>query len=201
MKFDLFTWIPASSAGMTILLFAAQLNAAGVCIVCPPGFRCPAGEAPTPSGSPGQVMRRTATGIEWTDISWVLFEAPPQGATGPTNIDANQLRRFMCPRPEALRPADVITHHRCSSSQTHPTGRPEAGGDTIGHADTGRFCWCQLESRNRPGCFSSWILLQDSSGNTNVSDIGSPQDCLSGPANCSSGCAFLIGSWGNRVSW
>ena len=81
MKLDLFTWIPASSAGMTILLFAAQLNAAGVCIVCPPGYDCPAGEAPVLGGVPGQILRRTTAGAEWVSVTSAVL-AEPRGATG-----------------------------------------------------------------------------------------------------------------------
>ena len=81
MKLTLFAWIPASSAGMTILLFAAQLSAAGVCVVCPPGYNCPAGGEPALAGEPGQVLSRTAEGAEWVPPHIAIFRGP-QGATG-----------------------------------------------------------------------------------------------------------------------
>ena len=82
MKLTLFTWIPVSSTGMTILLFAAQLNAAGVCIICPPGYECAAGSAPVLGGNAGQILRRTAAGTEWVDVAAIQGAQGPQGAQG-----------------------------------------------------------------------------------------------------------------------
>ena len=66
-----------------LLTAAAPSHAAGVCIVCPPGHTCPTGSAPTLSGTPGQVLRRTTTSTEWVDIGLAL---------NPLRDECNELR-------------------------------------------------------------------------------------------------------------
>ena len=162
MKLDIFTWIPASSAGMTMLLFAAQLNAAGVCIVCPPGHTCVAGSEPVLSGSAGQILQRTATGTHWVDTSAIQGSQGPTGPTGPQgppgpNMSAAQLRATLCPTPDDVA-TEVATHGRCSGSNIDLSS-----ADGFSHAPGigvfGRYCWCQMESLTNPGCLSSWRYL------------------------------------------
>ena len=192
MKLTLFAWIPASSAGMTILLFAAQLNAAGVCIICPPGHTCPAGGGPTLQGNTGQILQRTATGTQWVNASAVQGAQGPQGAVGAQgamgpNMTGAQLRAAMCPAPASTTNEHVVVHWRCSGSQTDPSSL--AGFDVIGYQSfIGRFCWCRGESRANPGCFSSW--------NSGMSYAG-VQDCVKFcPNYCKNPSA-----WRGQVTW
>ena len=160
MKLTLFTWIPASSAGMTILLFAAQLNAAGVCIVCPPGYVCAAGEAPTLTGTPGQILTRTATGTEWTNA--VDFMSIANTAL------CNQAR---------IR-HDSNTQSTCSSS-------PHSA-DT---GELGRHCFCRMDPpfishhSTFPDCsYNPFVHVYD------FADLLGPNGCTGGAFSCARAC-------------
>ena len=176
MKLDIFTWIPASSAGMTMLLFAAQLNAAGVCIICPPGHVCPEGQAPfLPYAGVGTVLVRTDSGMSWRYVGSALFA---QGATGD-----QLLHEAICPPPPSTTNSNVVIHSRCAG-----IADPSAL-QTEGHGVLGQHCWCQMENRDRPHCRSRWVR---------TGDIGSPQSC----ANlCMSSCAYFNTTWRANASW
>jgi len=83
----LFTCIPASSAGMTIvaLLLSLPAHATGVCLVCPPGFDCTS-DSPVVSGTAGQVLIREGTSTAWKSVADVALQGNrgAQGATGAT---------------------------------------------------------------------------------------------------------------------
>ena len=203
MKLDLFTWIPASSAGMTILLFAAQLNAAGVCIVCPPGHVCAAGNGPVLGGAEGQILQRTAIGTQWVNASAIQGvqgaqgpqgaagaqgEEGPAGSTGPIgpagpNMTGAQLRAAMCPAPAA---GSTLTksHHMCRGQ-----GASSPGSSVIqGHVILGDECYCRLENLELVGCLSSWARHQ----------------VFSSTAECASRCANSCNSfstWHSNIRW
>ena len=181
MKLDLFTWIPVLSTGMTILLFAVQLNAAGVCIVCPPGHTCPAGETPVLGGAGGSLLRRTSAGTEWAYPRDVLVSA-----LGTTGLE-QYVRRAMCPIPPNNMNDNVIIHARCSGSQHNPSN---AGGATVvqGHEVLGRYCWCRMENRAHPGCYSSMVFRHANA---------TAENCAS---NCLQGCSSLH-EWREAVRW
>ena len=61
----------ARVSGLLLILAAAPAQAAGVCIVCPPGHTCPAGGAPVLGGTNGQILQRTTTGTQWINSSVV----------------------------------------------------------------------------------------------------------------------------------
>ena len=141
-KSNIFTWIPASSAGMTILLFAAQLNAAGVCIICPPGYECPAGGAPVLGGAPNSILIRSgAGGTRWVSIAQLLRGiyndlddfGRPVGFTG-------QLHHCTLHRLAGNAPVQWS----CTNSSTASPGNNQS-------LTTGSNCWCRFGSTTEGG--------------------------------------------------
>ena len=163
MKLDIFTWIPASSAGMTILLFAAQLNAAGVCIVCPPGHDCPAGGAPVITGAVGQILKRTATGTRWVGMDEALRF--PQGGTG--NLHVCAIKRLAGNAP---------VQWSCIDSGSSPPGNFQHS------ATTGLHCWCRFGSHsgpNGPSCPNSrWVHDREHGPSIPFCTYGCPSFCM-----------------------
>ena len=164
---------------MTLLLAAAPSQAAGVCIVCPPGHTCPAGGAPVISGTPGQILRRTETGTIWMNMYEAFFlSARPLGSTGDQMI-----RTVICPPPPSTTNAHVVMHGRCAG-----LADPSAF-DSLGQGALGPQCWCQMENRDRPHCRSRWVHVTTHPNN---------ESCVN---SCLVICAYHETLWRAQARW
>ena len=223
MKLDIFTWIPASSAGMTILLFAAQLNAAGVCIICPPGHTCVAGSGPVLGGAEGQLLRRTAMGTEWVNASAMQGPAGPTGAQGPQGAPGAQGN--VGPQgPAGAPPANLVPTSR-TIANVPLTGNisrtrliSEMFPGRLGNATcstsstqlipgTGYYCWCgwvatapvQVPGIVDPAtarlAYSSQVFQQRVSAGYRCSPYS-----VTGRMLCGLICSSNTG-WQSRITW
>ena len=141
-------WTPLSSGVSLILmmLLSQHAHAAGVCIVCPPGYDCPAGGAPVLGGNFKQILRRGETGMEWVSVSHAIF-ADVTGVTGTIatihdverlgeRADANLPEDMRCAlRRFSIGPNEV--HGICHNSSTS-VPLTDAWGTS------GRYCWCSF---------------------------------------------------------
>ena len=146
----LFAWSVA-------LLISDQAQAAGVCIVCPPGHTCPINGTPVISGTPGQILARTATGTEWVDVATAALQGP-QGPQGPQGATGGQ-------PPDPLR-------DQCNALRlAHPL-----------HAEgicAGRLCFCHM--KHEP-----WSHYMPQCPN-NMVPVRSFRDAHGGPFGCTGG--------------
>ena len=186
MKLDIFTWIPASSAGMTILLFAAQLNAAGVCIVCPPGYNCPTGGAPVLEGVPGQILIRSATGgARWVSIGHLMRGV--YGLVGYTSGNVYGMTGVLHHCTLQRLAGNAPVQWSCTNSGM---AQPTAPSLT-----TGSNCWCRFGDAVETGTISCGNSSWDFDSN-NFFPLGHNGSCANVcPMNCRNSAV-----WRSRVA-
>ena len=164
------------------LLISDQAQASGVCIICPPGFDCPTGGAPViQSGSPGQFLRRSATGTEWANISAIQG---PMGPQGPQGVAGAQGAPGVAP---ALPPCVIGRLSRTGLSRWGCTANSSSPPPAYSNASTGgNYCWCRFEAFSDPSCNSTpWIFTHAGGG-------------------CSSNCPMTCGlasEWRMQNAW
>ena len=187
-----------------LLLTTAPAHATGVCLVCPTGYDCAAG---SPIGKTGNDKLATIGDITWSNVTYKPETFEPATHSHPEyvpttrtvaghalsgNITTAQLRAAMCPPPATLTNVNVIAHHRCAGSTTSPS---DMGGFSFANYPNlpfsgGKYCWCRLESKANPGCFSSWVYRNLDTGED-------PEICY---RYCPTSCANSTAER-NKVTW
>jgi|GEM_PF-1125864 len=131
----------ASRAGMTVvlaLLLSAPASAAGICIVCPPGYDCSGAK---PVAKTGDARLATIGDIPTTaaQVGAVPTTRTIAGFNLSGDITVQQLRDVLdaCNLPAAGTPGEGTVEYRCSitSGTANTAGNPST--------TSGAYCWCR----------------------------------------------------------
>ena len=164
-------WTPLSSGVslMLMLLLSQHAQAAGVCMVCPPGYECAAESAPVLGGETGQILRRTIAGTEWVDVATASIQGPQgaEGAQGPQGVAGASWPAPGAGGAHRVLTANAAGHASWSSFPLHPcmiarltttfqSGSNLALSFDFSHVEGfcsssstqmiagGTYCWCRI---------------------------------------------------------
>jgi|GEM_PF-1309773 len=181
-----------------ILLLSTPTFAAGICIVCPPGYDCSTG-TPVLDGATGQVLTRTENGTEWNNFVEVGAVPTTRTIAGfdlSGDITVGQLRDVLdvCNLPIPGTPGGGTVEYRCSTTN----GTQNIAGNPS--SNSGQHCWCRFMKNDftkvltGTACgvtkYSSWVFSHDYTG--------APLDCAS---RCSSDYCTGGTNWRSSAIW
>jgi len=160
-----------------LLLLASPAFAAGVCIVCPPGYDC-SNANPSQNGAIGQVLTRTATGTAWQAyeppaLTWDnITDKPATFAPAehthseyvPTTRKiagvalSSDISKASLAYALHFTPKSFDIEYGCSTTNGHAA---TAGNPTIISQSSGTiapYCWCRFWTEDIPGYYSAWVF-------------------------------------------
>jgi len=145
------------------LIISAESLAAGICIVCPPGYDCSTGK---PVAHTGNARLATIGDIPTTaaQIGAVPTTRRIGGIELSSDITLLQVEQLVRDAQEAKREADD-----CEANRDAVTVQSKCSASNIGSAPTGsgKYCWCRMQGTSHR-CnihseqdFSSWVFHYD----------------------------------------